>query len=89
LVIAPSILAVLAVATLVALVKARAAAKRVDELSEAYWQLRYEYGQMAARLRRLEDSASPQADDEAPGQRQVTNVANVPTAFVPLSSLKR
>ena len=67
----------------VALVKAREAAKRADGLSEDYWQLRYECGQMASKLRRLEEAGSSPVPEEQPGQRPIA------TAFVPLSSLKR
>lgn len=67
----------------VSLLKARAATKQIDGLSEAYWQLRYEYGQLASRLKRLEDAGSAPVSDERPGPRSVA------TAFVPLSSLKR
>jgi hypothetical protein len=61
---------------------ARRAVKRLERLTESYWDLRYEYGQLRARVSRLEP---PTADAEpAPAPRQ----ANAAT-FVPLSSLKR
>jgi len=68
----------------VALVKARRASARLERLSESYWELRYEYGQLASRVTRLE------APDNAPGG-EPANAGPRPgaTAFVPLSSLKR
>ena len=39
---------------LFALWRARAAAKRIERLSESYWELRYETGQLKARVTRLE-----------------------------------
>jgi hypothetical protein len=68
-----------------ALVKVRRAGVRLERLSESYWELRYEYGQLASRVSRIETpeppaAASPTAID--PGPRQGTT-------FVPLSSLKR
>ena len=67
-----------------ALVKARRLAKRLERLTESYWELRYEHGQLRARVNRLDPSPSPgAAGDDAP---QLTGGA---TAFVPLSSLKR
>jgi hypothetical protein len=76
--------AALAVAGL-ALVKARRASARLERLSESYWELRYEYGQLASRVSRLENhdtvpGKEPAAADPASGQG---------TTFVPLSSLKR
>jgi hypothetical protein len=79
-----SVLAVVAlIVAAAALVKARDTARRFEGLSEAYWQLRYEYGQLASSLRRLEQAEPPPAAEENPGPRPVQ------TAFVPLSSLKR
>jgi len=65
-----------------ALVRARRPAKRLDRLTESYWELRYEHGQMRGRLKALE----PQPADAEPEQaaRQAGAIA-----FVPLSSLKR
>jgi hypothetical protein len=69
-------------AALAALVKARRVAKRLERLTESYWELRYEHGQLRARVSRLDpERAAPDADAPSP----------VPgaTAFIPLSSLKR
>ena len=71
---------VLLVAVL-ALLKAQRAATRLERLTESYWELRYEQGQLRARLGRL-DPESP-----APAAPQATR--STPDAFVPLSSLKR
>jgi len=64
-----------------ALLRARRTAKRLERLTESYWELRYETGQLRARVTRLEPSeagsSGPQADPAGA------------TAFVPLSSLKR
>ena len=61
--------------------KARRLAKRLERLTESYWELRYEHGQLRARVNRLDPEQQPTAVPEAP--RAGT------TAFVPLSSLKR
>jgi len=55
--------------------------KRLERLTESYWELRYEHGQLRARVNRLDpEQAAPAADaGPAPGA----------TAFVPLSSLRR
>src|SRR5437870_10041558 len=69
---------------LLALAKARRLARRVERLTESYWELRYEHGQLRARVNRLDPDASSPAlapDAAAPGGST--------TAFVPLSSLKK
>jgi hypothetical protein len=66
-----------------ALVKARRLAKRLERLTESYWELRYEHGQLRARVNRLDPEPAAPAPAGAP---QLTGGA---TAFVPLSSLKR
>ena len=63
-----------------ALMKARKLAKRLERLTESYWELRYEHGQLRARLNRIDPD--PAAAPEPPRQAGVT-------AFVPLSALKK
>jgi hypothetical protein len=65
-----------------AFAKARRLARRLERLTESYWELRYEHGQLRARLNRLDPDAS------AAGSAEPTTASGV-TAFVPLSSLKR
>jgi hypothetical protein len=75
--------AVLGVFTLLAVVIAVAAlartrriGRRLDQVVESYWELRYEHGQLRAQLNHLQgksDAAEPSGT----------------TAFVPLSSIKR
>jgi hypothetical protein len=66
---------------LAAFLKARRLAKRLERLTESYWELRYEHGQLRARVNRL-DPDQPAAAPETAAQAS-------PTHFVPLSSLKR
>jgi hypothetical protein len=72
--------ATLIVAT-AALIKARKLARRLERLTESYWELRYEYGQLRARLNRLDPEPPAAATAEPSRQSGVT--------FVPISSLKR
>ena len=65
-----------------ALDRARRTAKRFERLTESYWELRYEVGQLQARVARLEPGPSE------PPELSTSPVAGA-TAFVPLSSLKR
>jgi hypothetical protein len=66
---------------LAALAKARRLARRLERLTESYWELRYEHGQLRGRVNRLAPEQPPAAE--------VPQTASPTTAFVPLSSLKR
>jgi hypothetical protein len=73
---------------LVAFFRARRVARRLDRLTESYWELRYEYGQLRARIGRLDAPASQ--DEPLPEQTRATAPREAgQIAFVPLSSLKR
>ena len=57
---------------------ARRQTKRLERLTESYWELRYEHGQLRARVNRLDPEQQASAAVEPPA-----------TNFIPLSSLKR
>ena len=78
------IVAAAMIVAVLALVRARAVARRLERLSESYWELRYESGQLKARVTRLEIEAGLREPppESAPAQP-------VATSFVPLSSLKK
>jgi hypothetical protein len=57
----------------------RRLARRLERLTESYWELRYELGQLRSRINRLDPEESPAPEATPRGA----------TAFVPLSSLKR
>ena len=63
----------------VAVERARRLSRRLERLKESYWDLRYELGQLQARVTRLEAERSDQAPAPPPAADH----------FVPLSSLKR
>jgi hypothetical protein len=65
-----------------AFLHARRVARRLERLTESYWELRYEYGQLRARVTRLEPAAADSAPPDIAAPAGATN-------FVPLSSLKR
>jgi hypothetical protein len=66
----------------VALLTARRAVRRLERLTESYWELRYESGQLKARVTRVETASGLREADEEPAPV-------VPTAFISLSSLKK
>lgn len=68
-----------------ALFQARRASRRVERLTESYWELRYDIAQVRARVVRLEP---PQPTAEA-SETEAGGAGGSTTVFVPLSSLKR
>jgi hypothetical protein len=66
-----------------ALVRARRACRRLERLTESYWEVRYEVAQLRARVARLEPPAVAEPAEAGAATPGPT------TAFVPLSSLKR
>jgi hypothetical protein len=68
------------VLALAAWTKSRRLAKRLERLSESYWELRYEHGQLRARVNRIDSQDTPAPESALPAGT---------SAFVPLSSLKR
>jgi hypothetical protein len=75
--------AAVALAT-IALLAAWRSAAQAARLSEAYWHLRYEQGQLASRLERVEAQLTGRPADDPLGA-----APPAPASFVPLSSLKR
>ena len=66
-------------AALAALVTARRVARRLGHLTEQYWELKFEHGELKARVKAL----APTADDIAAAHPPVQQT------FVPLTSIKR
>ncbi|MDA1184215.1 MAG: hypothetical protein O2930_06170 [Acidobacteria bacterium] len=74
---------VVSASTIVALVawrQARRSAKRLAQLSEMYWELKYQQGELRVRVERLNGEMPPK--QESPPEQP-------PGGFIPLSSLKR
>jgi hypothetical protein len=61
-----------------ALLVARRQSRRLERLTESYWELRYEHGQLRAHVNRLD-----------PASQAPTAAESQPPNFIPLSSLKR
>jgi hypothetical protein len=68
-------------AALVAWNRARRCARRLDQLSQMYWELKYQYGELRVQIQRLTGEA-PRAQPPASTERPIDG-------FVPLESLKR
>ena len=73
------------VVALVALRQARRTAKRLEQLSQMYWELKYQHGELRLQLQRATGSLPAAPTSPAPlppdsGSQQ---------SFIPLASLKR
>ena len=74
---------VTAVALLVALVawrQARRTAKRLEQLTQMYWELKYQHGELRVQL---------QGGGSAPSSEIPAQVASAGGAFIPLTAVKR
>jgi hypothetical protein len=69
------------VVALVAWRQARRAAQRLDDLTQRYWELRYQHGELRVQLQRL--TGDPAAPAPPAAERPPAD------GFVPLASLKR
>jgi len=67
---------------LIAFNQARRTAKRLDQLSQSYWELKYLNGELRVKLQQLTGESAPQ-------QTTTPIAAQGRDSFVPLSSLKR
>ena len=70
------------VAALAAWSQARRAAKRLEQLSQMYWELKYQHGELRVQLQRLAGGTPPPPDQPAPA-------TPARDSFIPLTSLKR
>ena len=70
-------------AALVAWIQARRAARRLDRLSQMYWELKYQHGELRVEMDRLTGQSA------SAGQAPAAGSGPAPAAFVPLASLKR
>ena len=69
---------------------ARGAARRARQLHDMYWQLRYDHGELKARVDALAPEAPAGAGPPGPTPHARPRVASAPgTQFVPLSQVKR
>ena len=77
------------VAALLAWRQARTNARRLEQLSQMYWELKYQHGELRVQLQRL---TSPDGHGDTPRPPSAAGDATAarPTdGFIPLSSLKR
>jgi len=75
------IVSVSMVVALLAWAQARRTARRLAQLSEMYWELTYQQGELRLRVQRLTGETPPPSQPSTPEQQT--------GGFVPLSSLKR
>jgi hypothetical protein len=69
------------VAAFVALRQARRTAKRLEQLSQMYWELKYQHGELRVQLQRQ--------NGEAGAAPPAAVAGSAPDGFIPIASLKR
>jgi len=67
------------VVALIALGQARRTSRRLEQLTQSYWELKYQYGELRVQLQQPAGGPTPEAAVPTQGR----------DSFVPLSSLKR
>jgi hypothetical protein len=67
-------------AAVIALFLARRTARKLDALTQSYWELRYDYTRLRSVVSRLDPEAPAEPAPPAPA---------APVTFVPLSSMKK
>ena len=70
------------VAALLAWTRARRAARRLEQLSQMYWELKFQHGELRVQVERLTGGVPPGPPPPAP-------TGSPGESFVPLTSLKR
>jgi hypothetical protein len=80
--------AALAVAV-VAWLTARRATKRLSQLSEMYWELKYQHGELRNAVLGNAAQRMPGAETPAPHDPAAAPPVRPPDGFVPLKSLRR
>ena len=71
------------VVALVAWSQGRRTAKRLEQLTQQYWELRYQHGELRVQVQRLT------GESPAPAARETEPTAPVIDGFVPLTTVKR
>ena len=66
---------------LAALALARRLSRKLESLTQSYWELRYDYTRLRSQVSRLDPESEAAEAPPPPAQQQV--------AFVPLSSMKK
>ena len=69
------------VVAVLALVQARRTARRLEQLTQDYWELKYLNGELRVQLHQLTGESTPRPAEPPPTQAR--------DSFVPLASLKR
>ena len=79
--VAPVVAGIALLIAIVAVASARRQARKLEALTQSYWELRYEFTRLRSQVGRLDPA---EAEAEPPPPPATTQVA-----FVPLSSMKK
>jgi hypothetical protein len=83
-------LAVLALlVAIAALWRARRLARRLDSLTQSYWELRYDYTRLRSQVARLDPEQSGESGEVGAPASLAASQAPPSVSFVPLSSIRK
>jgi hypothetical protein len=77
------------VAALVAFSQARRTARRLEQLTQMYWELKFQHGELRVQLRQLTGASAAPGTGESAAQAAPPSPAPPTEHFVPLSAVKR
>jgi hypothetical protein len=77
------------VVAVVAWLTARRATKRLSQLSEMYWELKYQHGELRNAVLGNAAQRMPGADPSAANDPAAAQPVRPPDGFIPLKSLRR
>jgi hypothetical protein len=76
------------VVAVAALASARRASRKLEALTQSYWELRYDYTRLRSQVARL-DPEQPEHEAAQAGSTAAQAPASPAVSFVPLSSMKK
>jgi hypothetical protein len=68
---------------IVAFASARRLSRKIDALTQSYWELRYDYTRLRSQVTRLEPPSGPEVEPAEP------SAAAPSVSFVPLSTIRK
>ena len=77
------------VVAVVALASARKAGRKLEALTQSYWELRYDYTRLRSQVARLDPEQAAEATGSGQGESSAAQAAAPAVSFVPLSSIKK
>jgi hypothetical protein len=76
-------------AAVAAWARLRQHARRLEQLTQMYWELKYQYGELRSQLKQVTGEVPPRASSARDASPSTPERSAATDAFVPLASLRR